>query len=231
MMTKHLVFALTACLASMGDVSGHERRGTLTWPGRSSIIGLLGAALGRRREDSFADLDELSVAVAVFDRGQPLRDYQTIETIPTAAVRRPNSRPQALAEGRAKRGTTTTITLHDYRTTPLYGAVVWGGELEMEILAEALREPRFTLYLGRKSCPLAAPTGPRTVMASGPREALESIRLPPWFKGAVAKTLIVDADPEDLYTETRHDVPLDRRRWHFGERRVAYRSLIRGDMF
>ena len=93
MMREHLVFTLTATIGSMGDLAGHERRGTWTWPARSAVVGLLGAALGLRREDDFAPLDRLVTAVAIFDDGAPLRDYHTVQTVPTAAAKHPQSRP------------------------------------------------------------------------------------------------------------------------------------------
>ncbi len=220
-MKPHLIFTLTANLAAMGELAGHERRGSLSWPGRSALLGLLGAALGRERNADFSDLDALGLAVALFDEGEPLRDYHTIQTIPTAAVKKPNSRPQALAAAGGR--VNTSITLRDYRTTPLYGVAVWGGDLPP--LRAALERPEFTLYLGRKSCPLAAPVGARVVEAEGPAEALANLRLPPWRGGAVARTLIVEAEEGDRHTETRQDLPLDRGLWHFGARRVAFRAV------
>ena len=223
-MPDHLVFTLTANLAAMGDLAGHERRGTLTWPGRSALLGLLGAALGVQRDGDFVALDALHLAVAVFDAGQPLRDYHTVETVPTAAAKRPQSRPEAMATA-TKLRTNTTITLRDYRMTPLYGVALWGGELTA--LRAALEEPGFTLYLGRKSCPLAAPVGARIVQADGPETALGSLQLPPWRPGLVAKTLILDAAdaPDAGHTEQRHDQPLDRAKWHFSSRQVAFRDV------
>ena len=44
-MNDYLVFTLASAFGAMGDLAGHERRGTLPWPGRSAILGLLGAAL------------------------------------------------------------------------------------------------------------------------------------------------------------------------------------------
>ncbi len=221
-MRPYLIFTLTANLAAMGDFAGHERRGSLNWPGRSALLGLLGAALGRERAADFSDLDALSLAVAIFDDGAFLRDYHTIETVPTAAAKKPNSRPQALMQARGR--TNTSITLRDYRTTPLYGVAVWGGDLPP--LLAALERPEFTLYLGRKSCPLAAPMGARLLEAEGPAEALKSLRLPPWRFGATARTLITEAEEGDQHVETRQDLPLDRRLWHFGTRRVAFRPVV-----
>lgn len=219
-MSDYLVFTLTASLAAMGDLAGHERRGSLTWPGRSAVLGLLGAAMGIPRDADFAALDALHVAVAVFDAGQPLRDYHTVETVPTAAAKRPQSRPEALAL--AKGRTNTTITLRDYRMAALYGVAVWGGDLAA--LQAALERPGFTLYLGRKSCPLAAPVGARVVEAAGPEAALSALHLPPWRSPATATVLVLDASdaPDAQRLEQRHDQPTDRAKWHFSPRQVAF---------
>ncbi len=228
MMQPYLVFTLAASLGAMGDLAGHERRGSLSWPGRSAILGLLGAALGIRRDGDFAALDALSLAVAVFEDGAPLRDYHTVETVPSAAVKSANSRPEALRQaGRLK--TNTTITLRDYRAGALYGVTVWGGDLEA--LEQALKTPVFTLYLGRKSCPLSCPPAPKIVQADGPEAALAALDLPLWQiqdrqrRPMAARLLVADAGPEDAHIETRHDQPRDRGLWHFAPRQVAFRPV------
>lgn len=70
-MPDYLIFQLVASIGAMGEFGGHDRRGSLTLPGRSAIIGTLGAALGRRRGDDFSDLENLMVAVASFGRTAP----------------------------------------------------------------------------------------------------------------------------------------------------------------
>lgn len=221
-MQAHLVFTLTSALGAMGDLAGHERRGSLDWPGRSAIIGLLGAALGLRRDADFAPLEALSIAVAVFDAGEGLRDYHTVETVPSAAVKHANSRPEALRiAGKLK--TNTTITLRDYRGGPLYGVAIRGEGLAA--LLAALGRPGFVPYLGRKSCPLAAPMGARIVQAAGPEDALRHVQLPPWRAGAVARRMMVDREPGDLHSEQRMDRATDRAAWHFAPREVAIRQV------
>ena len=67
------------------------------------ILGLLGAALGLRREDAagLATLDPIRMAVGVHDEGAPMRDFHTVTSVPSAAAKRPDSRPAALrAAGR-----------------------------------------------------------------------------------------------------------------------------------
>ena len=211
-MQPFLIFGLTASLGATGELAGHERRGTLPFPGRSAVVGLMGAALGIRRDGDFSALEALEVTVGVYDSGLPLRDYHTIETVPSAAVKTPNSRPEALRLARGR--TNTSITLRDYRAGPLYGVAVAGAGLDP--LAAALNAPVFTLYLGRKSCPLAAPPGARVVQAATPEEALAQLILPPWRKGERLASLIV----EDAAGEVVHDRAIDRARWHFAPRRM-----------
>lgn len=215
-MPEHLVFTLCATMAANGDLAGHERRGTLTWPGRSAILGMLAAARGIRRDDAagLSALDALQVAVAVHDIGQPLRDYHTVQTIPTAAVKRPDSRADALR--RAGRAVNTTLTTRDYRTGVLYSVAVWG--LDMAPFCDALLRPVFTLYLGRKSCPLSAPPAPRLVQADDAGAALAQAQMPDFRVAPRALAIYSDAPLPGARREQRNDVPLDRQKWHFASR-------------
>lgn len=217
-MPEHLVFTLAATLASNGDLAGHERRGTLTWPGRSAILGMLAAARGIRREDAEgqAALAPLRVAVAVHDIGQPLRDYHTVQTVPSAAVRRPDSRAAALH--RAGRAVNTTLTQRDYRCGVLYSVAVWG--LDMTPFRDALLRPVFTLYLGRKSCPLSAPPAPRLVEADDAAAALASAQMPGFRPAPPPLAIYSDAPSPGARIEHRNDMPLNRDQWHFASREV-----------
>ena len=223
-MAEHLVFTLCAALGAMGELAGHERRGTLNWPGRSAVIGLVAAAAGIRRGDAggFARLDALQMAVGVIDDGTPLRDYHTVETVPTVAVRNPDSRPAAIA--RAGRRTNTTITLRDYRAGIAYAVALWPGpgwQGSLGELAEALNRPAFSLYLGRKSCPLSAPPGAHLVEAGNPLQALEQATRPPFGHAGPLRLVASDValGPGDA-VKYRNDLPVDRDLWHFGQRQV-----------
>ena len=215
-MRNHLVFTLTAALGAMGDLAGHERRGSWSWPGRSAVLGLCAAALGIRRDGDFGVLDGLGMAVALFDTGETLRDFHTAVSIPASVARRPQSRAEALRiDGNRSNA---TITLRDYRVGVLYGVALWGDGLE--VLGAALRRPVFSLYLGRKSCPLAAPLDPILTHASDATTALAALRLPPWRAGVRATLLATEEDLLAPRIETRHDHPTDRIAWHFAPRAV-----------
>lgn len=227
-MREHLVFLLSAPMASFGGYAGHERRGSGLVPMRSAVLGLVGAALGIDRADTEgqAALRAYSVAVQPFQQSTPLRDYHTVQTVPTARAKRPPTRKHALAC--AGRDVNTVITIRDYRCDVLIGVVLWGnGRWTLDLLGERLRRPVFPLYLGRKSCPLASPLNPCVVMAPGPVEALARIEIPEWLRPArwpeqERRRYLVHSDPVDGFdrppsTEQMPSEPLDRQAWTFGE--------------
>lgn len=219
-MTEYLIFQLVASIGAMGEFGGHDRRGSLGLPGRSAVIGTLGAALGRRRDQDFSDLEALAVAVASFGRTGHLRDYHTVQTVPSAAVKAPQSRPQALRNAQRAGKLNTILTSRDYRTDCVFGVAIWGEKLPA--LAAALKHPVFQSFLGRKSCPLSAPFDPQMLSAENPAQALAHLRLPPWVGARKMVEIVADAGTElgaPSRMEIRQDRAIDRTMWHFGQGR------------
>jgi len=219
-MSEHLVFSLVAPMGAFGDLAGHEQRGSAGWPGRSAILGLIGAALGVRRDDTAGQkaLNAWRMAVSVLHQGPVLNDFHTVQTVPSARVKRPATRADALNSlTRADNG---LITRRSYRMDCAFGVALWGGNAAA--LEVALKAPHFVPYLGRKSCPLSAPMAPKRLEAKGPLQALAQITLPPFLALDPAAPLFVASDiPLGTgRSEVRHDVPLDREKWHFAAREV-----------
>ena len=133
------------------------------------ILGLLAAALGVERDDhdAWEALRGYRTATRLLTDSAPLRDYHTVQTVPQK-IRRPDGRPAALEA--VGRDVHTLVTVRDYRTDVAVAVAVWAETARWPLpqLAEALRTPAFVLYLGRKSCPPAAPLGPEVVQAPGP---------------------------------------------------------------
>lgn len=107
-------------------------------------------------------------------------------------------------------------------------------------LQHALRSPKFHLYLGRKSCPLAAPLDAQIIAANGFREALDAYdakplltNTPNWnsdsrwlpddeltryhWEGNIEMFSPYDATfvAQQVQTFSRHDLPASRQRWQF----------------
>ncbi len=159
--------------------------------------------------------------MSTLSSGKPFRDFHTVQAVPTARIKRPDTRRDALQSLRP--GDNPVVTRRDYRTDCAFGIALWGsGDLRQ--VREALMRPIFVPYLGRKSCPLSAPMAPRVVVADSPVEALGHVQLPPYLETRLdpERPLLVASD-EPLAggrEQIRWDEPLDRASWHFGQRTV-----------
>ncbi|MDR2092109.1 MAG: type I-E CRISPR-associated protein Cas5/CasD [Azoarcus sp.] len=230
----YLVFQLQGPMAAWGDPAIGEYRGSADTPGESALIGLLGAALGVRRENesAFAALREgYRFAVGVQDSGQLLRDYHTTQVPGRTALKgHPhNSRRDELNMPREKLG--TILSTRDYRQNGAWLIAVQAqpdAPHTLEFLSTALRCPRFVLYLGRKSCPPGAPLHPRIISSVSVLCAFEDylreipepekiIRLT-WGAG-------IEAGIPQTLSVPRKDRLIRRRGWHFGDR-LEYRAEL-----
>ena len=172
-MPRFLVFTLAAPMASFGGVAPGEERVSWDRPSASALLGLIAAALGLKRSDEPAHealARNLRFAVRVEAPGHLLIDYHTSQTAPSPSDRRFATRREVLGAPEIH----TILSRREYRTDFLGTVVVAlvGGEISLEDIADALRNPKFTLFLGRKSCPLALPLCPRIVEASDVLEAV-----------------------------------------------------------
>ena len=169
----YLVFQLQAPLSSWGEPAVGEFRGTAEHPSQSALVGLLDAALGIWRDEEAAHAalrDGYGFAVGLQSGGSLLRDFHTAQVPPRSALK---GRPQATRRDELavpKADLSTILSTRDYRQNAaslvaVQARVSHPPPYELPVLAQALREPRFTLCLGRKSCPPAAPLWPQVIEA------------------------------------------------------------------
>ena len=167
-MRELLLFTLYAPIAAMGEIAVGERRVGAALPARSALLGLIAAALGmeRRHEAAHAALDRgYGLAVRIEAEGSLLQDYHTAQVPPAKHGKRWPTRRAELAEPALK----TILSLREYRADARQTIAVWSKHdppHSLPAIAEALRRPRFTLYFGRKACPLGLPPAPRIVVAA-----------------------------------------------------------------
>lgn len=117
--------------------------------------------------------------------------------------------------------------MRDYRTDVAVAVAVWGRDEQWSLarVAAALRRPVFVLYLGRKSCPLAAPVNPCIAEAPDAVAALRDCPAPVWLH-QVADVVPgpITSDPFPGGTPDRVEQapvdPLDRTVWHFRQGEV-----------
>jgi CRISPR system Cascade subunit CasD len=232
-----LTFALVAPIASFGDLAVGERRSSWDRPGRSAVLGLVGACLGVDRYDDETQgalFAGYRVAILCRASGRLLVDYHTAQMPPKRAGRRFATRAEELGEP----DLSTVLTRRDYRTGAWHIAGVLAeptARWTLEELQAAIRQPIFTTYLGRKSCPLGLPMSPLITIADDVVSALleRDARGPEakFFQAFVTDPeptrIAIDTqdmafgDPRHRRTESRRDAPLSRRRWQFGLRQEA----------
>lgn len=239
-MRDYLIFRLYGSLAAWGDIAVGEYRPSFAHPSKSAIIGLLAAALGIRRDDAERQktlAETCSFAVRVDAMGTLLRDYHTTQ-VPSAkrGIVHYTRRSELAGDDLLN----TILSSRDYRCDAAYTVALEirnGAAYKAQELANALTKPAFTLYLGRKSCPLALPLQPKVISKETLKEALENVA----FDGGELADLTKQS-PALLYWEdgqasgftheqiiSRRDAPLNRTRWQFGERREHYCSVQKED--
>lgn len=173
-----LLFRLYGPLASWGEIAVGESRHTAGYPGKSAILGLIGAALGIERDDETQQValqQGYSLAVEVFTTGQLLRDYHTAQAPDSVGKFSYRTRRDELILGKHRLG--TILSSREYRSDALAVVALKAQDtapFSLQQIQEKLLKPVFHLYLGRKSCPLAAPLHPQ--LLSGQTDFLSAFR-------------------------------------------------------
>ena len=254
---NYLVFRLYGPMASWGEIAVGESRHTAVYPAKSALSGLLGAALGidRADDDALQSLaNDYSFAVKLLRGGQLLKDYHTAQAPDSVGKFQYRTRRDELVTGRERLG--TVLSSREYRTDSQ--AIVAVAHIEnarwsLSALLQALQKPRYHLYLGRKSCPLAAPLNARIVEAVNFRTALDQfepgallINQTQWFQDDrflpddkvcryfwEGSTESFSGNDDEFHTSqvqvlTRHDQPLSRKRWQFQPRLENQWTVSRG---
>lgn len=193
---KTVLIRLEGPLQSWGTQGRFSIRDTDTEPSKSGVIGFVGAALGMPREDTgmLQRLSSLAMAVRVDHEGTLLRDYHTSG----GGVFR--------GQKHSVWGTKDPVPTHRFYLSGASFLVALGGDDHEVVtnIATALQNPRWPLFLGRKSCVPALPPFAGVRMQS-PAAALRDEPLPDDVNGPLR--LIIECEAEDG-AMPRNDVPL-----------------------
>lgn len=250
-----LIFQLQAPLSSWGEAAVGEYRPSAEYPSQSAIQGLLAAALGIERDDDAAQtalVTSYRLAVGVLSQGRLLRDYHTAQVPSRTDLKK---RPQATRRDELslpKQDLNTILSSRDYRQDAaalVALQVVANAPYSLMQLADALRKPKFVLYLGRKSCPIAVPLHPCILSADTINAALSDYQqqlsalwqqtLPnhpapnslavqkiAWGDDFGADDLALVGVQRDL-SVIRKDQVITRRGWQFADRREHIALLVK----
>lgn len=205
-----LLLRLCGPMQSWGVQSRFTVRDTGLEPSKSGVVGLLCAALGRRREEPVADLAALTMGVRVDQEGVMARDYQTA-----------GKGGILKASGQVERKN-LVVSNRYYLSDARFLVGLEGDDLDLLTrLHAALRDPVWPLYLGRKAFVPGEPVWLEDGLLpdTGLRTAVETY---PWLgpedKKPEAQVRLVVEDRNG--PEVRPDQPLS-----FAERRFAPRRV------
>jgi len=199
-----LLLRLKGPMQSWGYRSRFDYRDTAPEPTRSGVIGLICAAMGIARGEDIKRFDEIRMGVRVDKEGRPERDYHTALDV-------------IKADGS---GTGTVQSYRDYLADASFTVGLQSVNKDLlDEIAKWLRNPEWTLFLGRKAFPLALPPlRPDDCPKPGTLE--EHL-----FSGDSNKRIVLETPDGE---RTQHDWPLCFEKRQFKPRSVSTVFGMRG---
>ncbi len=237
-MPEFLVFQLFGNLASWGDIAVGEHRPAHAQPSKSAISGLLGAALGIKRDEDELHLsinNRYGIAIFVQHQGEVLRDYHTTQ-VPAGKKGWPTRKDELTFDTLNLK---TILSQRDYQMDAFYLVALWSKTdappFTFNELKNALRQPKFTTSLGRKSCPACLPFQPEIVEGKTLKEAFNSYPADEIFKTPTAQGSLKswyweaglsneELGMKAMMSYPRRDQVRSRSRWQFANRNEYYYS-------
>jgi CRISPR system Cascade subunit CasD len=228
---EHLICQIAAPIQSWGNENARRDRPTDRYPRKSAVLGMLGAAAGKTREDPWhrSAADRFGFAAVILRAGHPLSDYQTVLTPRGSGAYKTRSEEVLEADY-------TIETMRDYVSDAYFMVAFWQDpskpKEDLGSLVKALEEPVFEIFAGRKCCPLSLPPAPFLADAPTLREAFQAYRkrlYPPLLPKASSYAIYWDPHPSPgisaISTNSRQDVPWDRKRFLYRSRKELAGSI------
>lgn len=187
-----LLIRLSGPMQSWGLNSAFEQRNTMTEPTKSGVIGLLCAALGRERDVPLDDLTALRMGVRCDKPGVLQHDFQTAKEV-----------------AKSSSGAETQLSQRAYLSDASFLVGLEGPTTKLQELHEALLNPVWSLFLGRKSYLAAEPfvRKDRAIVEQSLEEALELAEVEANGK-SLLKYVIEQVPDHTKLQEVRNDVPV-----------------------
>jgi len=205
-MRDYLILKLHGPMQAWGRESFEGLRPSELFPGRSALLGLLGACLGIDRTDLIqqqALLSSVSFAVRVDKQGQKMTDYHTVK--------------DAREDYRGLKSHDTIQTWREYWQDASYTVAIWATKEDVPItlstIEAAINQPVYTPVLGRRSCPLARPLFEIKLSAESALSALSQI-------GKNEGAIYSEEDSDDAIHMKKRDVPIIHQPRQFASRTV-----------
>lgn len=166
-----LLLRLAGPLQSWGIDCKFETRRTENYPTKSGVIGMVAAAMGYSREQSLEELNSLKFGIRVDHQGELLCDYHV------AMAKNPY------------------VTRRYYLSDATFLVGLESDNMEfLQTIENALKNPKYPLFLGRRSCP---PTFP-LICGIRHKDLLNSLKDENWLLEDWRKKIIFNDYDKEL---------------------------------
>lgn len=182
-----LILRLEGPMQSWGLRGKWVVRDTGDVPTKSGIVGMIGCALGYRRNDPrlVNEIENnIKIGVRIENPGTRVKDFHTVRAFFRAADGSKRHDP------RDKSKPYTEVTSRTYLQDASFLVIVESPEALLRKIYWALKDPQWPVYLGRKSCPPTRPVVEEITQKY--TSLLDAIRQYPWS----ASTIEIRGDPK-----------------------------------
>lgn len=221
---RTLTIKLTGLFQSYGKSAVFYRRTSYQYPTKSTVIGMIGAALGYRRDDPrIKELNHLQFAVRIDQPGRPITDFQNIEY--------------------DKKHERRSLSYRDYLQDAVFVAAIGGDDQQIDQIDFALHHPKFQLSLGRRANVPSGPLVTNIFDDQQPYQVLESFKwqAASWYKQKcndpefsteiiADSNLIPDTKPSGYVKDNVGSFNPDHR-WYFSRAITKVRVALQNDSY
>jgi CRISPR system Cascade subunit CasD len=204
-MREYLILKLHGPMQAWSRETFEGLRPSDLFPGRSALLGLIGACLGIDRFDQARQsqlAQSVGFAVRVDSQGQKMTDYHTVKN--------------ARVDYRGLKSHDTIQTWREYWQDSCFTVAIWNNEdpaINVSEIAIGMKKPVYTPVLGRRSCPIARPLYECFQSAEDAIGALSAI-------APVGGTVYSDEFSEEAIMLKKRDVPIVHQPRQFASRSV-----------
>ena len=211
---KILLIRLEGPLQSWGERSKWDYRDTADFPTKSGVIGMIACAMGLERTDAQIGklCEQLYMAVRADRKGEIITDFHTV-----------TAEKLLKANGEKRANGNTVISRRSYLQDASFLIALEGEDTVIEECSQALKHPKWSIYLGRKSCVPSVPV--IGVVIAGGHGSLEEVikNQPLTARHDSCISYQIESDREG-YARSDERLPVSDRR--YGNRFVKVGSFI-----
>lgn len=173
-----LFLRLEGPLQAWGDTSKGVIRRSVDAPTKSGVIGLVCCAMGLSRQEAckrLPEFNELAMGVRIDRPGVRWWDWHTVGA-KTGILSAKGEVKKTASTGAFE----TLITRREYLCDASFLVALQGEPRLIAELEGAIKAPKWTLYLGRKSCPPSRPLLEHPKATGGYKNLISALKDVPW---------------------------------------------------